>query len=565
MSVLRMARPQNRKDTKNYQFRKRIPADVLSKTQGQCIAFRLPGGRDDGECTVSVKVREIISFSLRTSNKSLAKERHAAVLAQCQQWCDSIRNGPRPLSQKQIIALAGEWYREWIARLESEPGSPGVWQHWLRILDSVDPSFVRGLAIVDQQGRLVEQVGPVVDEFLAGRQLIVDEGTRERLCVAFHDAMTRAGDTLRRYASGDYSPDTNAQRFPTWEGRELVASSNGTTPLTFDGLFERWRRETKPSPSTVTTYTGYLKKFKEHLGHNDPRRVTRADVIAFKDKLVDSGLKAKGIKDGPLAAIKSLFNYAVKNELLPYNPAAGVTVRLKATAGERMLPYTDAEVAHLLALADKETHPARRWLPWLLAATGARVGELAQLWGRRVTEIDGIPVIKIAPAEDGGSLKNEGSERDVPIHPALIKRGFIEFVREQGDGPLFYRSREKRKATTKADQDARRHASKVVANHLAAWISNQGFKDKRKARTHAFRHWFKTTARNRGIDKAIVDAIQGHAPQDVADRYRHVDLATMVKAIKRIPVPPPVEQQGRKVVKEKRRDEITENTTRVEA
>ena len=62
----------------------------------------------------------------------------------------------------------------------------------------------------------------------------------------------------------------------------------------------------------------------------------------------------------------------------------------------------------------------RRWLPWLLALSGARVGELAQLWGQRITEVDGVPVMKIAPAEDGGSLKNEGSERIVPIHPAIL-------------------------------------------------------------------------------------------------------------------------------------------------
>ena len=46
----------------------------------------------------------------------------------------------------------------------------------------------------------------------------------------------------------------------------------------------------------------------------------------------------------------------------------------------------------------------------------------------RITEIDGIPVMKIAPAADGGTIKNAGSERDVPIHPALIERGFLDFV-----------------------------------------------------------------------------------------------------------------------------------------
>lgn len=524
---LAMARPTRRKGSSKHQFRKRVPLDVLRKARGQPMAFRLPAAEGGQEVIVTTRVSAEITFSLRTDDDDLGKERQAAVLAQFGEFCRRVRQGPLTLSHKQIVALAGEWYREWIAELEDEPGSPAVWQRWLRILESVAAN-----------GRLVEQVGPVVDEFLSGRQLIVDEGSRERLCIAFHDAMMKAGDTLRRYAAGDYSPDPNAQAFPAWRGHEPVASSNGATPLTFDGLFDRWRRETKPAASTVTTYKGYLKHFKKHLGHNDPRRVTKADVIAFKDKLVDRGLKPKGIKDGHLAALKAIFNYAVRNELLPHNPAVGVTVSRKAAPGEGMLPYTDEEVARLLALADQEVSPARRWLPWLLAATGARVGELAQLWGRRVIEPeDGIAFMKIAPAEDGGSLKNEGSERDLPIHPALIRRGFLQFVRQRGNGPLFYGSSGKR--TAKGDDDGRRHASKGVTNRLAEWVRAQGFTDKRKAPSHAFRHWFKTKAMDLGVQERVVDLIQGQTSErSVADRYRHVSLEMMAKAIRRIPVPP---------------------------
>ncbi len=32
----------------------------------------------------------------------------------------------------------------------------------------------------------------------------------------------------------------------------------------------------------------------------------------------------------------------------------------------------------------KETNAARRWLPWLAALSGARIGELAQLWGEEI-------------------------------------------------------------------------------------------------------------------------------------------------------------------------------------
>ena len=202
-----------------------------------------------------------------------------------------------------------------------------------------------------------------------------------------------------------------------------------------------------------------------------------------------------------------------------------------------MQPYTDEEVARILALADKEMHPARRWLPWLMAFSGARVGEVAQLWGQRIVEIDGIPLMKIAPAEDGGSLKNEGSERDVPIHPAIVKRGFLKFVAQRGGGPLFYRGG-RRSPRSPEGKASGRHASKGVANQLAGWIRSKGFTNQRKAPSHAFRHWFKTTCLNLGIQETIADAIQGHAGRrGEADTYRHVSLAMKMRAIKRIPVP----------------------------
>ena len=241
------------------------------------------------------------------------------------------------------------------------------------------------------------------------------------------------------------------------------------------------------------------------------------------------------MRDGHLAAVKTLFNYGVRNRLLKRNAAEGLTTARKTPAGKRRLPYTDDEVARLLSLADRETRPSRRWLPWLTALSGARVGEVAQLWGNRVVEIDGIPVMKIAPAADGGTIKNVGSERDVPIHPAIIERGFLDFVGTKGGGPLFYRGTPRKQPINGRPP---KHASKGVANHLASWIREQGFRDPRKDPSHALRHWFKSKCLALGVQDSVVDAIQGHTLKGgAAATYRHISIRTMADAINRIPVP----------------------------
>jgi hypothetical protein len=202
-------------------------------------------------------------------------------------------------------------------------------------------------------------------------------------------------------------------------------------------------------------------QFQQHLGHDDPRRVMPDDVVAWKDALLARGLAS--VRDGHLAAIKTLFNYGVRNQLLKRNPAEGVTAARKTRAGNRRLPYADDEVARLL-------------LPWLTALSGARVGEVAQLCNR-VVAIDSIPVMKIAPAPDGGTIKNVGSERDIPIHPAIIERGFLDFVGTKSGGPLFYRGTPRKQPTNQRPASEtcieRRGESSRVVDSRAGFLRSE--------------------------------------------------------------------------------------------
>lgn len=466
--VLRMARPIRRPGSSFPYFRKRVPADVLRLARGRRIAFAFPGEADGAEVTVSATIGPEVKVSLGTRDPGIAKCRHGLATAQFERFCAAVRSGSRPILQKERVALAGILYAELAQGLEDAPGEPEIWELFKE---------ANHRALLDP-ARMEQWFGPSVDELLLRKGIITDEQSRGALIQEAARALSEAGEELLRNANGDYRPDPMAERFPKWEGLKSRSQGSPHPTLTFDELFKRWQRETKPAPSTITTWRSYVHALRNHVGHDDPARVTKADIIAWKDALVAAGRSAKGIKDGQLAAVRALFNFAVDNGLLPSNPALGVTVRQSKSAGTRMLPYSDDEVARLLALADRQPHPCRRWLPWLMALSGARVGELAQLWGRRIIHVDGIPVMKIAPAEDGGSLKNEGSERDVPIHPAVLERGFLEFVRSCGDGPLFYGKKRPVKLRPSA-LSTRRHASKGVANHLAAWIRNEGFTDKR--------------------------------------------------------------------------------------
>ena len=55
---------------------------------------------------------------------------------------------------------------------------------------------------------------------------------------------------------------------------------------------------------------------------------------------------------------------------------------------------------------------ARRWVPWLLAYTGARPQDITQLRGKDVQAVDGIWTINITP--EAGTVKNAQARR-VPL------------------------------------------------------------------------------------------------------------------------------------------------------
>jgi integrase len=275
---------------------------------------------------------------------------------------------------------------------------------------------------------------------------------------------------LQSVAEGDYGPDPNAGRFPPLkEAAHPAAGWSRSGALTFSELLGRWERERTPAPKTISSFKSAVRDFERHVGHDRVGKIVKQDVISWKDAMVVQGLSTKSINDAKLAPIKALLSYAAANALLDANPATGVRVLEKKRAGKTRLPYSDEDVGRILARADAEAVADRRWLPWLLATSGARIGELAQLWGQRIVRVNDIWVMQIRSAEDGGYLKNAVSERDVPLHPTLIDRGFVDFVKSRGDGPLLYAGRHSKRRTPAA-----RHASVGVSNRLSAWIRSLG-------------------------------------------------------------------------------------------
>jgi integrase len=291
-------------------------------------------------------------------------------------------------------------------------------------------------------------------------------------------------------------------------------------------LLKGYARERTPTEDTRERWERALNSLAAHVGHNDASRITPKDVVSWKEALMDTGTISAGtVKGTYLAGAKAVFGWASENLKIDTNPAANVTVRVPKKTTLRERAFTADEVltilrASLLPPSKKvwaHTARARRWLPWLCAYAGTRVGEVAQLRGEDVRLKNGHWFMHITP--EAGPIKDKKA-RWVPLHEHLVEQGFLDMVKEVGEGPLFHQPR-----CNPAN----------IASEVAQWVRKAGVTDQGVSPNHGWRHLWKTLARNAGMEADARDAIQGHAARTEGDKYGGWGDPALIRAIGLIP------------------------------
>jgi integrase len=315
----------------------------------------------------------------------------------------------------------------------------------------------------------------------------------------------------------------------------------GTTPATvatpevsLTGILDGWWIEAKSTgrkPSTHESYRNTVAGLVAFLGHDSAKLVTPEDIVRFKDHRLASinprtgkPISAKTVKDSDLAGLKTLFGWAVSNRKLTSDPVTGITIKLGKPQKLRSKGLTEDEATAILQAAlkvtgERRTDAARRWVPWLAAYTGARVGELAQLRKQDVAKDGEHWTIRLTP--EAGTIKTNEA-RTVVLHPHLVELGFPAFVEAAPAGHLFLKPNKSLGPL------------QGLKNRLAEF-SRAIVKDPNVAPMHGFRHRFKTVGMDAGVPSRILDAIQGHAARTAGDGYGDVTVKAMAMAMERIP------------------------------
>jgi integrase len=354
----------------------------------------------------------------------------------------------------------------------------------------------------------------------------------------------------REFARQEKAAERAAEAAAKEAGQPAPTQVDGT-PLM--DVVARWASTNTPAEKTVDRMKAVVRWFEDYLGRVPVQQITTDNIESFKDKLIEktSAPNARVI----LRNLNTLLRFAVRPaKLIKVNPAADITVQVKADPARKRTTYEPAALAAVFGspVYEQEERPeagageAAYWLPLLALFTGARLEELGQLRPQDIAEELYLDregqeqrawVVRIVEDKaDGLALKNAWSQRRVPLHADLIALGFLDYVKSaadwknsKGQPRIFPALRPDKYETETANW------SKWFHRYLRGTI---GITDRRIV-FHSFRHSFKHYSRDMEIAKDAHDALTGHKGKDVADDYGnfYYPLKPLVAAINRYKVP----------------------------
>jgi integrase len=315
-------------------------------------------------------------------------------------------------------------------------------------------------------------------------------------------------------------------------GRSLQAAYNG------------WVRMQERPQGTLLEFSRGIARFIELHGDLDVAQINRGHVRSFREaaQLVPKHRSGKlGKLTLPeladwsrrhpdavrissatvnkwLTCLQAVLNWARENGTIPDNVAwADPVSKMRLTEETpRRQPWELDELKLLFGstVFNEGLRPvggrgeAAFWLPLLALFSGARLSELAPI---TVEDIkfdtpSGVRFMTVVvDAAVGRSVKTKASVRAVPLHPELLRIGFMDFVEH---------ARSTRGSATRLFPEIQRGPKGTFGEVWSKWFGRYKRSlgiDNENSVFHSFRHGFKDALRAAQVSEDINDALTGHA------------------------------------------------------
>ncbi|CAD0363442.1 MULTISPECIES: site-specific integrase [Xanthomonas] len=276
----------------------------------------------------------------------------------------------------------------------------------------------------------------------------------------------------------------------------------------------------KPSslPKTYTIKKTAIEALVAFLGPTmKVHAITRSDLARWYQDIRGKGASTPTLtnKQSYIGGKGGFFEWAMASGHYPRgdNPASGhVSYSQREKRSRKKLGFKAYDRTQIQALFAPEAlaklSESARWASLLGLYTGARASEVGQLLIKDVFEEDGIPCVRISDEGEHQKVKTEVSLRTVPLHPELLKMGFLDWVdgkRKAGDTRLFSAA----KATAVNGQG--NWITKAFSRHLAE--VGKGWEPAKRG-FHSLRKTFIQELQGAGVVSELRAQIVGHELDD---------------------------------------------------
>lgn len=305
-------------------------------------------------------------------------------------------------------------------------------------------------------------------------------------------------------------------------------------------VFDRWKAKTARSRDATQAMERALVQFEERTGNPPLEAITRDMGDDFRAWLQTLDLSSKTAHDR-ITAVKTLLKYACDElEWLSRQPWKGIDIDHR-TENPRH-PWTADEMKAFFGLPLFQRYElpeitfrnggdAAYWIPILGLYTGARVGELAQLRVQDIQSTEFGPFISITEEAEGATVKTAAGIRQVPVHPELVRLGFMEYVEAM------------QKAGNAALWPAYKLRKGKPGGYFSDWVNpfhKEATGNPKAPVFHELRHTVRTALHRARIDPHTIDLIVGHkngALTKVQKGYTHMHEEDLVAAIRTLNFP----------------------------
>ncbi|MBK3807777.1 tyrosine-type recombinase/integrase [Pseudomonas stutzeri] len=292
------------------------------------------------------------------------------------------------------------------------------------------------------------------------------------------------------------------------QGNPAPSTIEEPKPLSWEGLSDSYMAEHSVNVKVSTlgalrTQHTVIGRAFEAVGVSDLSKHKREDLIAVRTNLLES--REPSTVNNLLATLTTVLKWAEANDLIK----KAYTAKLKLTKNttSKREGFTESQVAK--AMSHANGLPATSWQRWglsLLAITGARVGEIAQLTKADIKQVDGCWCIDINEDGPGKSLKNRYSTRLVPLTDGALGFDLTAFLEAVKAGAL--------------PSDNGINAMNA-SRGLGALLKEALGEDREQNQTlHSLRHSMASRLQSKGTPVIYTQAILGHASGSISyDTY----------------------------------------------